>query len=554
MNRGLSWSDSDEDGVDDGMNEQELQRLQRQYRRLCGDRRAYTEDTKNVIRKQRSLIESLQQENREICTNLENTESFQNQIKDDDATKELEDLVISHDEYQTEIVEENHKIHVLDEEVQLLESKIKKQNKEIGGIHQGQALHTATQKKIRVLENRLDKAMGNFNGQLTRNRQLRHAIDHLRQERERFDHLYKKLDKELNECKREMGEVIDEATHNYEQRDEYQSKMMQLQERNQKDQNQHETEMKELERVISHDNKLKEFMNIKSGDRADYKTEEADKRKKRGAGERAIDQDKRLIESYEEAFTRIKEITGEENLENIVDNFIRKEDDNFALFNYVNEMSNEVELLQEQSEQLRSDIKQFGEQDVQMECERGEKLKELEETIRLKKATTSSDEQRLMEINKTLDKLKAGIKVAFEKIGCDRKPVEDLLGGKHEAIQDSNIMIFLGLIEQRTNELLSIQKYSQMKDFEPPDLTEHQLHNITKKHPQGVTITLPPSTGDDFYDDLSSEEDDDQPCTREEIRSRIMKNIGKKDTRRTQAFQGSGGKQKVENKKKSQIT
>ena len=55
---------------------------------------------------------------------------------------------------------------------------------------------------------------------------------------------------------------------------------MALKERNDKDMAQHETEMKDLQRIIKHDNKLKEFMGIKVHDRADLKEEELAKKRK----------------------------------------------------------------------------------------------------------------------------------------------------------------------------------------------------------------------------------------------------------------------------------
>ena len=54
------------------------------------------------------------------------------------------------------------------------------------------------------------------------------------------------------------------------------------------------------------------------------------------------------VESYEAAFERIKEITGEEEIDMLVNRFIEVEDRNFALFNYVNEQNNQIEMLQEQ--------------------------------------------------------------------------------------------------------------------------------------------------------------------------------------------------------------
>ena len=58
------------------------------------------------------------------------------------------------------------------------------------------------------------------------------------------------------------------------------------------------------------------------------------------------------METYEAAFERIKEMTGEEDLDLLVQRFIETEDKNFALFNFVNEQNNEIETLHEQIEEV----------------------------------------------------------------------------------------------------------------------------------------------------------------------------------------------------------
>lgn len=58
------------------------------------------------------------------------------------------------------------------------------------------------------------------------------------------------------------------------------------------------------------------------------------------------------VETYEAAFERIKEMTGEEDLDLLVQRFIETEDKNFALFNFVNEQNNEIETLHEQIEEV----------------------------------------------------------------------------------------------------------------------------------------------------------------------------------------------------------
>jgi coiled-coil domain-containing protein 63/114 len=55
-----------------------------------------------------------------------------------------------------------------------------------------------------------------------------------------------------------------------------------------------------------------------------------------------------IQQNFEEAFNRIKAATGVNDIEELVRTFIKNEDQNFSLFNYVNEQQNEIEKLEEQ--------------------------------------------------------------------------------------------------------------------------------------------------------------------------------------------------------------
>lgn len=537
------WSDDDEEGVDDGVNEYELQKLQVQYRRLCSDKHAYTKNSQSIIRKQNALIESLQAENGETQTDLDHTDSVQNRNKDAEVTDKLEELLGKNDEHLEEIIEERERINELDEQIRLCEAEVRKQHKLIGGVDQSQAYETAIQKQVRVLENRLDQSQVNFGTQLSHNRDLRNQIDHLRAERNCFDNIHKKLTKELDDTKFEMSQVFEEATQAYEQRDEFQNKMLQMQERNQRDQTSHESEMKELERIISHDNKLKEFMNIKAQDRAEYKTEEANKKKRTGGnGDKSLDYDKQIIADYETAFRRIKEITREDDLNTIVNDFIKNEDDNFALFNYVNELSANNEVLSEQCDAIRQDILKFKEESIKLEGARKIKMQELEEKLQAVDKLTCTEEEQLQEIHNTLDEVKGGVRELFDRIECDEKPVQDLLGSI-DGIRDNNIMVYLGLIEQRTNELVAIQHYLHAKNFESEERTVSPSTNKDVAQKLGTTEQaqtapnpatadefniVPPSTVDELDDNPSSDEDD-KPFTREEIKAKLSRQGHKKE-------------------------
>jgi hypothetical protein len=63
-------------------------------------------------------------------------------------------------------------------------------------------------------------------------------------------------------------------------REEAQNKMMALKDRSEKDIAQQEVEMKGLNRLIDHDNQLKEFMAFKASERSELREEEEAKKRK----------------------------------------------------------------------------------------------------------------------------------------------------------------------------------------------------------------------------------------------------------------------------------
>merc|ERR1712178_172478 len=126
----------------------------------------------------------------------------------------------------------------------------------------------AVQKQIRILENRLDKALQKFNEAIEANRALREQIDTLRRERVVFDDIYRKLENELQQKKKEMAHIIEQANAAYEARDQAQAQMAALKQQADKEHAEFEKEWRELGKLIENDKKMKEFMREKVRTRA----------------------------------------------------------------------------------------------------------------------------------------------------------------------------------------------------------------------------------------------------------------------------------------------
>ena len=67
-----------------------------------------------------------------------------------------------------------------------------------------------------------------------------------------------------------------------------------------------------------------------------------------------------------------------DDIDLLVDIFIEVEDKNFALFNYVNELNNDIEMMQEGIAGIEDDIEQFKRESVELEQQRKEILRQLE--------------------------------------------------------------------------------------------------------------------------------------------------------------------------------
>jgi coiled-coil domain-containing protein 63/114 len=69
----------------------------------------------------------------------------------------------------------------------------------------------------------------------------------------------------------------------------------------------------------------------------------------------------RNVKIIEDAFDQIKEATGISSTEEIVTTFIKAEEQNYSLYNYVNMLNSEIDMIEEQNRNIESEIKKHEE-------------------------------------------------------------------------------------------------------------------------------------------------------------------------------------------------
>ena len=72
-----------------------------------------------------------------------------------------------------------------------------------------------------------------------------------------------------------------------------------------------------------------------------------------------MDQYMRNVRVIEDAFDQIKEASGISNIEEIVTTFIKAEEQNYSLYNYVNMLNTETDTLEESNKEIKGQIERM---------------------------------------------------------------------------------------------------------------------------------------------------------------------------------------------------
>lgn len=288
----------------------------------------------------------------------------------------------------------------MDEDLRTLQQEIIDQKRKQKGVNGTQERHSQLGKQIKILENRLDKANQKFNEAIAHNKQLRESIDSLRRERVIFDNIYRKLEKELHNKRKDMANIIEIANSAYEERDRAQEKLAMLIQQAEREKSEFEKEMQQVSNLIEKDKQMRDLMRLKETEKSELERITLNKSEallgSAGAGDErkksklqwSAQKDKiqntvsiEKAESYEEAFAKIEAATGIHDIDLLVKNFIQAEEKNFTLFKFVNELSNEIENLEQQINEMHIELEKSRGQGTTTDHQRKKALKDLEEKL-----------------------------------------------------------------------------------------------------------------------------------------------------------------------------
>ncbi|CAH1962896.1 unnamed protein product [Acanthoscelides obtectus] len=378
------------------------------------DRCAFLEETGVALAKQRSIISILRKERDALLEDASVARCAIHKRKDEEFTEKVAMLASEKEEKERVLKEEKERLKELDEQIRKLEDN------------------------IRVLRPKSAVSDEDYIQRLASG------------QRSHFNEVCEKLLRDVNTGKKFMVELIEHTTVAFDQREEFCSKLELLKKRTMVDELAHTEEMREIHRQLDHDLTLREFLSVKGQKRILKDLEEKERIRLEDEAESLENQ----LLVYEKTLEQIQQFIDEKSVDRIASQYLKQEEENFALFNYVNELNHEIELLNACILEMQEQIDEQIEMSSIRAKERQATLKSLKLDLEAAGKKANEDKENLEKAKEELHAVLDGIEEVFYIASCDRGPILDLLGNSSD-INLFNVKIYLGTIEKKISSIVT---------------------------------------------------------------------------------------------------
>ncbi|KDO21029.1 hypothetical protein SPRG_13957 [Saprolegnia parasitica CBS 223.65] len=415
-------------------------------------------------------------------------------------------LQVQMDKYARLISTVNVRIKSLEDEYKTVQQKVAqlrlKRNEgdqRGGGINAVKSMIMCENREVGKLENRLAACRTRESKLVATNTDLKKKIDALRANRLFSQTVFEKNQKRLRDIQRQMQETFKASTIIMGERDKVIAQAHSLASVNMEEQEAFDDIYQNLAMIIarekeSADSFRKEALKSETLEahdesyvRGSYRIdEEAEMKLTLHKLDVALREDKTAIEVvserlklHESTFKQMMKHTGCDDYHKLVDIYTKKEEENFALFRYVQNINNESEQLEEQTAALQREQQRYADELKEGSANMRKRLIDSLEETRQKILKENVDYERLRQnaqrefgpIARAVDKL-------YNSLGCNEMAPPsansvNAVSGKNDdqnamairmssmndllaahGITEGNILQFLAIIEQRSNDLL----------------------------------------------------------------------------------------------------
>lgn len=374
------------------------------------------------------------------------------------------------------------------------------------GVDVGRQAKQVTLKALNILEWKLNKLLQRKSESIIENKRLKSEIDHFRRLRLQIDVSHSKYEDKLRITKDKIENYLSESSAVVEEREKYIEKKEQLERINIEEQRLFAAEYEELGMFIKSQNDALELalLNERKADRNDQKAasailnndpsldafkcdltldEEVAMAKQVGTLSKFMTSEsnslsgvQEKINSYEEMFEQMRKITNSNSMEDVVSTYVAAEEDMFSLYNFIQSVNADIDTQNEAAHTITLELEKFKEDQKVQEQSKINVLAQLESRLAYQLETYRVAEEQQKQLSNNVAQISKKVQSIFFKLQCDQmdNKANQAQGNKNaskgvamsrpeskvailagQTVSDSNVLDFMGCIEQRAVNIIS---------------------------------------------------------------------------------------------------
>jgi hypothetical protein len=373
------------------------------------------------------------------------------------------------------------------------------------GVNIGKEAQIVTSKTLIVLEAKLNKLLQRKSEIQNNVKKLKESINHFRLMRTQTDDAHKRYEDTLQTTKHNIENILAQSTKVVEEREKLVEKKDALERLNLEEQQKFVDEYETMGKFVKEQNDALEFslLQERKADRAGTTLakpsdgnaqvtnnvvsdlsvqEEVEMAKKVNSLNSFMSQEQASltelrdkIATYETMFEQLKKMTGVESLEEMVTSYIAHEEEMFSLYNFIQTVNTEIDNVLESTLETEQEITNFKADQQDQDQQRRSTLDELQQRLTSTLEVTSQlvDSNALQQ--ESVSQISKKVSSVFFKLQCDQMDAKGSQASKSsrygssasgrqdgkialltgQGITESNVLDYLGCIEQRAVDIIS---------------------------------------------------------------------------------------------------
>lgn len=222
--------------------------------------------------------------------------------------------------------------------------------------------------------------------------------------------------------------------------------------------------------------------------------------------------------------------------------FARNQEETFSIFKYIQDQIEETDAIQERTARIETEHREYETAMGEEEAARAESVKKIEDNIRQTEEQTAEYAHSAAEAKRTVDKLSKKVQSLFYKIQCDqvdsggkggkrskavrsmpRPDSQLLLAGGGGGVNETNILQFMELIEQRAVEIIA--DFTRKSTQRDQQLATPVLSSGASVFTAEQVLSRP--RGDSAAEQEEEDEESERPITLTEMRRQTAEKLTK---------------------------